>query len=122
MPGPQSFEYAVTRDCSDPWALADRTWTPFEVVAAEGHGPLPERGSRLRLRGGGAQVSSVRRRDGAIEIRVFNPTDRAVTVELPDHSGTLVDLRGYPVATWNGSFDLEPGAFTTARLQAVSLD
>jgi hypothetical protein len=122
MPGPQRFEYAVVRDCPDPWTLADRVWTPLGVLVAGGHGHLPERGSRLQIRTGGAKVSSLRRRDGAIEVRLFNPTEQPVTVSLPGHAGTLVDLRGEPVGTWEGSFDLVARAFTTARLGALSLD
>ena len=120
LPGPQTFRYAVARRCPDRWALADATWTPLIAVTAGGHGHLPDRGSRLRL--SGAQVSSLRRSGGAIEIRVFNPAPTATTVHVPDHSGTLVDLRGETVGSWDGSFELGPWAFTTARLAADSLD
>jgi hypothetical protein len=120
MPGPQVFRYALARDCTDGWKLADATWTPLATVAAGGHGHLPDRGSRLRLTG--AQVSALYRRRGGVEIRVFNPSPSPVRVEIPDHSGTLIDLRSQPVGSWTGSFTLRPWAFTTARLAATSLD
>ena len=42
----------------------------------------------------GAEVSAVRREAGLLEVRVFNPTDRATTVRVAGRSGWLVDLRG----------------------------
>lgn len=120
LPGPQTFRYAVTRHCPDPWALADRIWTPLVVVPGEGGGHLPDRGSRLQVEG--ARVSSLQRRDGAIEVRVFNPASSTATVRIPGHSGTLVDLRGEELRRWEGSFDLRPWGVATARLSEVSLD
>lgn len=120
LPGPQRFRYAVARHCADPWKLADRVWTPLLTVAAGGHGHLADRGSRLQLEG--ARVSSLRRRAGAIEVRVFNPQSSATTVRIPGHAGTLVDLRGEAVGRWEGSFELGPWAFATARLSRPSLD
>ncbi|HWE54792.1 MAG TPA: hypothetical protein VG435_04730 [Acidimicrobiales bacterium] len=120
MPGPQEFRYALARDSADPWALADAVWTPLMAVPAEGDGPLPDRGRRLTVIG--ARVSSLRRVDGALEVRVFNPTDQATTVSFPAHSGDLVDLTGRSVGGWDGAFPLGPWAFATARLAARSLD
>lgn len=120
MPGPQSFRYAVALDCHDPWALADELWTPLQVVHGEGGGPLGDEGSRLRLVG--AEVSSLRRRDGGLEMRVFNPGPEATTVEVKGHAGWLVDLRGRRLARWKRTFELGPWELATARLDAVSLD
>lgn len=120
LPGPQSFRYAVARHCADPWALADRVWTPLLPVVAEGNGPLPDTGSRLRVEG--ARVSALRREEGAIEVRVFNPGDSATTVRIPGHSGALVDLRGEVLRRWEESFELAAWGFATARLDTVSLD
>jgi len=58
----------------------------------------------------------VRRDAGELEVRVFNPTDAAATVRLPGRSGWLVDLRGRPVAPFDGSFDLRPHGIATAQL------
>jgi mannosylglycerate hydrolase len=120
MPGPQTFRYAVARDCPDPWALADATWTPLVAVPAGGHGHLPDAGRRLVVEG--ARVSALHRRSGAIEVRVFNPTGEPAAVRIPGHTGTLVDLRSRPLERWEGSFVLGPWAFATARLDASTLD
>jgi hypothetical protein len=120
LPGPQVFRYAVARHVADPWELADATWTPLLTVAAGGHGHLPDQGRRLAL--SGARVSALHRREGRIEIRVFNPAPVPTTVEVPGHSGDLVDLRGRVLDRWRGSFPLGPWAFATARLDADSLD
>ena len=120
MPGPRTFRYAVARDCSDPWELADRVWTPLAVVRSIGAGPLADAGRRLELSGG--RVSSLRRHDGALEVRVFNPSSDPTMVSIPGHEGTLVDLRGATVGSWTGRFPLAPWAFATARLAARSLD
>jgi hypothetical protein len=70
------------------------------------------------LRVEGAEVSALRREGGVLELRVFNPSAESTTVEVPGHSGWLVDLRGYPVAAFEGSFELRPFGIATARLRA----
>jgi mannosylglycerate hydrolase len=120
IPGYQTFRYAIARGCEDPWALADRVWTPLAAVRSIGDGPLADRGRRLGL--SGARVSSLRRHEGALEVRVFNPADQPTEVSIPGHEGTLVDLRGQVVDTWRGSFPLAPWSLATARLSAATLD
>ncbi|HMC39744.1 MAG TPA: glycoside hydrolase family 38 C-terminal domain-containing protein, partial [Acidimicrobiales bacterium] len=122
MPGPQTFRYAVARGCADPWELADRMWTPLVPVTAGGHGHLPERGRRLAVDLGGARVSALRRREGAVEMRVFNPRPEPARVVVDGHEGTLVDLTGATTRRWVGRFELRPFEFVTARLAATSLD
>jgi hypothetical protein len=72
--------------------------------------------------GGPVQVSSLRRVAGRLEIRVFNPSAAVATVDLPGHSGSLIDLRGRVTGRWDGAFPLGAWAIATARLDAVSLD
>jgi hypothetical protein len=120
MLGPHRVRYAVAVGTYDPWRLADLAWLPLHLVRAAGTGPLPASGSRLTVRG--AEVAALQRQDGVIEIRVFNPRAGEATVEIPGHSGCLVDLRGEPVARWAGGFALRPWGIATARLDAVSLD
>jgi hypothetical protein len=71
-------------------------------------------GSALAVEG--AEVSSVRRVDGAIEVRVFNPERRLTTVNFPGRSGWLVDLRGQPREPFDGSFPLRPCGIATVRI------
>ena len=56
--------------------------------------------------GRGAEVSSVRRTGGALEVRVFNPAGEPTTVRLGTRTGWLVDLRGRPTQSFEGSFEL----------------
>ena len=119
--GPHRVRYAVAVGDHDPWRLADLAWLPLQVVDSDGSGgPLPASGSRLRV--SGAEVAALRRVDGAIELRVFNPTAAPTTVLLPDHAGWLVDLAGAELSRWDGSFGLRPWGIATARLDARSLD
>jgi mannosylglycerate hydrolase len=118
--GRQRMRYAVVAGTTDPWRLADLAWLPLQVRRASGTGPLAASGSRLEVRG--AEVSALHRAEGAIEIRVFNPTDEPATVEIVGHSGWLVDLRGQRLEQWVGRFGLRPWGVATARLDAASLD
>jgi hypothetical protein len=61
----------------------------------------------------------VRREAGAVEVRLFNPTDRPATVSLEDRRGWLVDLRGRPLTEVDGTFELGPFALATVRLTEV---
>jgi alpha-mannosidase len=120
--GPHLVRYAVAVGAINPWRLADTAWLAPRVVVASGTGRLPASGSRLVI--SGAEVSALQRRadDGAIEVRVFNPADQPATVEMPDHSGWLVDLRGRPLRRFSGRFGLRPWEVATACLDADSLD
>jgi len=64
----------------------ERFALPLRSVRARGRGPLPATGSLLDVRG--AELSSLRRLDGAVEARVWNPTASAVA----GHVGTTVSL------------------------------
>ncbi len=97
----------------DPWALAEEATVPLESISALGGGTRPGRGCALEL--SGAQLSSLRLRDGLVEVRVFNPSDDPRTVTIGG-SGWLVDLRGRPTAPFEGTFTLGPHKIATARL------
>jgi mannosylglycerate hydrolase len=106
--------YAIALDCADPYALVDDAFLPLEVVHSPGGGSRSASGSALRI--DGAEVSAVHRVAGALEVRVFNPTDRESTVSLPSLSGWLVDLRGRPIAPFEGSFSLRAFGIATLRI------
>ncbi|MGH8996228.1 MAG: hypothetical protein ACRDYB_09420, partial [Acidimicrobiales bacterium] len=105
--------YAIGVHVTDPWAMAEDLVAPLETATSLGGGTRAARGSALRLEG--AQVSSVRRADGHLEVRVFNTTADPTTVFV-EGSGWLVDLRGRPTEPFNGSFPLRPFGIATARL------
>ena len=114
MLGPVDVTYALAVGDRDAWDLADDLLVPLQVTGSFGGGQRGDRGTELTVEG--ARVSSVRRQAGLLEVRVFNPTDDEVTVTLPECSGWLVDLRGRPVVSFEGSFPLRPHGIATARL------
>jgi hypothetical protein len=118
--GHHRVRYAVAIGASDPWRLTDLAWLPLQVRPAGGAGRLPSSGSRLTVRG--AEVSSLRRVNGVIELRVFNPADQPTTVAVPGHRGWLVDLRGRRLERWEGEFTLRAWGVATANLDAKNLD
>jgi mannosylglycerate hydrolase len=106
--------YAVAVDAPDPYDLAEDFLTPLEVVDSLGGGNRPSAGSHLTI--DGARISAIRREAGGLEVRVFNPTEHPSTVGLGATAGWLVDLRGRPLEPFEGSFELRPFGFATARL------
>ena len=110
-----SLRYALALDCEDPYRLADDVLLPLETVASLGGGPRPVSGSELAVHG--AEVSALRRVGGVLEVRVFNPTPQPALVSFAGRSGWLVDLRGYPLQPFEGSFELRPFGIATARLR-----
>ena len=112
MIGPVRVRYGLHAGEADPYALVDDVFLPLERVQATGGGHRP-RGAALTVEG--AELSAVVRRAGALEVRVFNPTADAVTVEVGGRSGWLVDLRGRPLESFDGSFALRPWGIATAR-------
>jgi mannosylglycerate hydrolase len=133
LEGPQlqkrlTRRYAVAVGEVDPFALADEVLVPLQVVepseraelsepadGSGGAGPdLPAAGSALTVEG--AVVSAVAREGGALTVRVFNPRGEPAEVRIDGRSGWLVDLRGRPVAPFEGSFTLRPWGIATAAL------
>ena len=114
MIGPVDVTYALCVAAVDPYDLADDVLVPLQVATSFGGGDRPDSGTELTI--AGARVSSVRRNNGALEVRVFNPTSGEVTVHLPTRSGWLVDLRGRPVDPFVERFALRPFGIATARL------
>ncbi|HEX3839351.1 MAG TPA: glycoside hydrolase family 38 C-terminal domain-containing protein [Acidimicrobiales bacterium] len=114
MIGPVEAHYALSVDGADPYQLADDVLLPLLPVGSFGGGTRPASGSPLTLRG--AEVSSVRREAGSLEIRVFNPGDVPTVVEVESRSGWLVDLRGRPLEPFDGRFELRPHGIATLRL------
>jgi mannosylglycerate hydrolase len=109
-----TLHYALEVDCADPYALADDVLLPLETVASLGGGDRAASGHMLAVHG--AQVSALHRVGGVLEVRVFNPTDTPAVVSFAGRSGWLVDLRGYPVAPFEATFELRPFGIATARL------
>jgi hypothetical protein len=120
MLGRHTLQYALVMSTDDPWRVTDDAWTPLLVAHGAGAGHLGPAGSHLTVHGG--EVSALRRAADRIEIRVFNPRPTRARLEIPGHSGVLVDLRGRVTASWEEAFDLGPHQFATALLDAPSVD
>jgi mannosylglycerate hydrolase len=111
------LRYALALDCDDPYRLADDVLLPLEPVQSLGGGPRSASGSEITVHG--AEVSALHRVAGVLEVRVFNPTPEATSVSFPGRTGWLVDLRGYPEAPFEGSFELRPFGIATVRLHGA---
>jgi mannosylglycerate hydrolase len=114
MQGPIEVRYAVHVGDANPYELVDDAFLPLQVAIAPGGGTRPDTGTALTVEG--AQVSALRRAPGGLEVRVFNPTARETTVRIDGRRGWLVDLRGRPLAPFEGGFPLRSQGIATARL------
>jgi alpha-mannosidase len=114
--GPVEVRYAVCVDPgADPYALVDDVFLPLEMRAAKGGGTRPPEGTELTV--AGAEVSAVRQTPGGLELRVFNPTERETTLTVEDRTGWIVDLRGAPVAPFDGATTMRPWEILTLVLR-----
>jgi hypothetical protein len=118
MEGPQQqapveARFAIHLGGRDPYAVVDDAFLPLLVTRAGG-GEGPAEGQALSIRG--AEVSAVVREAGQLHVRLFNPTPDATTVEVGGRQGWLIDLRGRPLRSFEGTFELGPWRIATAAL------
>ncbi|MEI6701433.1 MAG: hypothetical protein WCL38_06745, partial [Actinomycetota bacterium] len=106
--------YSIAFGEVDPWVFTDNVLQPLDVLHAEGGGHRQATGSALAV--SGAIISSIRRSDGLIELRCFNPTSEATSVNFGTARGWEVNLRGEPLRQFDGALDLGAFKFTTVRL------
>ena len=115
MPGPVEARYAIHVGDRNPYELVDDVFLALEVIAADGGGTRGDEGSALEVTG--AEVSALRRvAGGALEVRLFNPTDVESYVALPGRKGWRVDLLGRPLEPFESGLPLAPHAIATLRL------
>ncbi len=101
----------------DGYALVDDAFLPLVATGGRPGAERPPDGSALTV--AGAEVSAVRRTSaGELEVRVFNPTSRAVTCALPGRQGWVVDLRGRRLRRWAGGVELGPWQISTLVVDA----
>ncbi len=105
--------YAITMGDVDPYAFADHVLMPHEVLHSFGGGHRPASGSEFEVEG--AVVSSVRRERGSLEVRVFNPSSAPSQVHFGARTGWQFDLRGRPIAPFDGGFELRGHGIATVR-------
>ncbi len=112
--GPVSASFAVHLGGRDPYAVVDDAFLPLLVTRGGGSAAAgAARGQALAIEG--AEVSAITREAGALQVRVFNPTDERATVAIDGH-GWLMDLRGRPLSPFEGGFELGPWQIATASL------
>ena len=111
-----TLRYALALDCDDPYRMADDVLLPLETVSSLGGGTRPALGEPS-WRSTVPRSSALHRVGGVLEVRVFNPTAQPTVVSFPGRAGWLVDLRGYPLEAFEGSFELRPFGIATARLR-----
>jgi alpha-mannosidase len=114
LPGRRVVRFAVRLgdDPADAYAAVDDAFVPFLVERAAGGGPAPDRGTALEV--AGAEVSAVVRDGGGrLTVRLFNPTDGAVTAHLPGRRGWRTDLRGRAGEPFEGRVELRPWEILT---------
>jgi alpha-mannosidase len=106
--------YAISLDHADPYAIAEDVLLPLESIGSRGGGSLPTSGSGLEIEG--AEVSSLRRHDGNLEVRLFNPSEEEASVKIPGRSGRIVDLRRNLLREVDGAFSLRGHEIATLVL------
>jgi hypothetical protein len=114
VPGRHVLRYAVAAGPVDPYAMADDAWVDLGVATGAGLGTMGEHHRALDV--AGAQVSSLRRREGRLEVRAFNPTVAATTLRVAGRRGHVVDLRGRDLAPFTGQQLLGPFEIVTRAL------
>jgi hypothetical protein len=112
--GHHVLRYAVAVGDVDPYAMVEDAFVPLLVTAGGALGALPDEYQALDV--SGAQVSAVFRRDGALHVRVFNPTEDAATLLIRGRTGVVVDLRDRVCGWFDGRLDLTPWQIATIRL------
>ena len=110
-----TLRYVLALDADlDPYELADRAWSPLVVAQSEGGGDLAAGGSHLEVQG--LAVDALQREGDAVVLRGHEPAGRPGELRLPGRTGTLVDLRGREVGTFEGAMALRPHQIVTVRL------
>ena len=114
VPGRHVLRYAVALGAVDPYVLADDAWVELGVAEGAGLGSMGPFHQALDVRG--AEVSSLRRRRGRLELRAYNPRSTATTLTIAGRQGDVVDLRGRVVAPFAGVLPLAPFGIVTVAL------
>jgi alpha-mannosidase len=105
--------YGIDVSGANPYDLVQDLSEAMVVLPSLGGGTRAGSGSSFTV--AGAQISSLRRVAGHLELRVFNPEADPCTVTLPGRSGALIDLRGTEVGRFEDALELAPHRFATIR-------
>lgn len=115
MQGFHSFTYAVAVDEDlDVYEAKARYVLPFKVIRGTGSENSAINYPKLEI--SNCEISAITKSQEKLEIRVFNPTDSLKTAEIKGCSGSVIDLLGNPIESFNGSIDLRAFGIATIRL------
>jgi mannosylglycerate hydrolase len=127
MRGPNVCDYAVLPHrgdwrAADLYAEADTFLVPLERgrVSATSARSLPATGTALEI--DGAEVSAVARDAGGLVVRLFRTApgtgEATVTQAGLPARGWIIDLRGAPLAAFDGSVTMRPWEIVSLRLSS----
>jgi hypothetical protein len=112
--GRHELRYAVATGDVDPFAVAEDAFVPLLVATGAAMGTQPMEQQALGITG--AEVSAVVVRNGAVHVRVFNPSEEPVRLRIAGRTGDVVDLRDRVVGPFTGELKLRPWEIVTVRL------
>jgi alpha-mannosidase len=125
LPGQQRAAYAVMPHrgdwrAADCYGAADAFLVPFERTRVAARSTRNRKATGHALHVDGAEVSAVLRTPGGLVVRVFRSADAEGPVTI-EHEGApargyIVDLRGRPVAPFEGEVTLRPWQIATLQL------
>ncbi|MHB8263446.1 MAG: glycoside hydrolase family 38 N-terminal domain-containing protein [Acidimicrobiales bacterium] len=109
-------DYALMANCDDPYRFAEEVSLPLEVIYPQGGGWKENTGSAFEIDPGTAKVSALKRTDGCLDVRLFNPASQPTTIKIAGHTGDVIDFTGRVLASFDGALDLRPFGIVTIRL------
>jgi hypothetical protein len=124
---PLVLRYVVAvdpRDMLDPYDTCDQAFSPLRVVHSPGEGELPASGSWLDLHG--ATVDALMPDDrpdaaaGGLVVRVHEAHGRPGELVVDGRTGTVIDLTGAELGSFDGRLALRPHQIVTLRLDPPS--
>jgi mannosylglycerate hydrolase len=116
--GRHTLRYAVAIGVTDPFALAEDAFVDLRVASGAALGDRPDRHQALNV--SGLPVSSVRRRQGRLEVRAFNPAAEDAVFVVEGRRGWTVDLRGNRLRVFDGTVVVRPHGIVTVALDEPS--
>lgn len=113
-----TLEYAIALNYPDPYELADRVWSPLQIVESLGGGRLNDSGSKLAI--SGMEVDAVlTNSSGRLVIRCHEPLGQAGWMRIPGRTGQIVDLLGNHLGDFAEELKVRPHQILTVALDPL---
>ncbi len=115
---PLTLQYAIALNYPDPYELADRVWSPVQVVESLGGGSLNDSGSKLEV--SGMEVDAVLTdSSGRLVIRCHEPLGHQGWMRVPGRAGQIVDLLGNHLGEFSEELKVRPHQILTVALDPI---